>query len=309
MSSRSGHFSSSSHRGRTTETRARDDYGGKRKTLLPQSQERVSDEEAVRALQQEAAERQETQERERQQQSKRFKSESSRFDKRRKETNQTYSKPSNSSTRRERDENDYYGPASSQGHQDVNDNKYSEKGTDESVKKDKPNFGLSGALARDVGENGENNHMRKGILLKFQEPPEARIPNTFWRFYVFKDKPVDKKDDIKDDSQPLETLHISRQSAYLIGRNADICDIPILHASCSSQHAVLQYRALPSDEHGGKLLCKPYLMDLESTNGTFLNGVRLDAARYYPLQKGDVVRFAASTREYVLLTANTTSID
>ncbi|KAL7555692.1 hypothetical protein ACA910_005136 [Epithemia clementina (nom. ined.)] len=161
--------------------------------------------------------------------------------------------------------------------------------------------------------------MRKGILLKFQEPPEARIPNTFWRLYVFKNhNPKNNNNNTdsnqqEDKDQPLETLHISRQSAYLIGRNADICDIPILHPSCSSQHAVLQYRALPlNNTHGGRggnrLQCLPYIMDLESTNGTFLNGVRIDAARYYSLEKGDVLQFGASTREYVLLTANTTSI-
>jgi smad nuclear-interacting protein 1 len=51
-----------------------------------------------------------------------------------------------------------------------------------------------------------------------------------------------------------------------------------------------------------KLQCRPYLMDLESTNGTFINGVRLDSARYYELKRGDVITFGASTREYVLLT-------
>jgi smad nuclear-interacting protein 1 len=48
-------------------------------------------------------------------------------------------------------------------------------------------------------------------------------------------------------------------------------------------------------------------MDLESTNGTFLNGIKIDPARYYQLKKGDVLTFGASTREYVLLTENTTS--
>ena len=30
--------------------------------------------------------------------------------------------------------------------------------------------------------------------------------------------------------------------------------------------------------------------------------------RYYELKKGDVIKFGASTREYVLLTENTTSL-
>jgi smad nuclear-interacting protein 1 len=87
------------------------------------------------------------------------------------------------------------------------------------VNKEKPNFGLSGALAKkDAGGGGSN--MYKGVLLKFREPPEARAPaNTYWRLYVFKGK------------EELETLHIAKQSAYLIGRNADICDIVIQHPS------------------------------------------------------------------------------
>jgi smad nuclear-interacting protein 1 len=85
-----------------------------------------------------------------------------------------------------------------------------------------------------------------------------------------------------------------------------VADIPVDHPSLSKQHAVLQYRALPvrSEEIGkpDKLQCKPYIMDLESTNGTFLNGVRIDSARYYELRRGDVITLGASTREYVLLT-------
>jgi smad nuclear-interacting protein 1 len=168
------------------------------------------------------------------------------------------------------------------------ENTNTKKGEDDAAvaeeDKQKPNFGLSGALAQEqVGD------------YKFREPPEAKAPKTRWRLYVFKD------------DKPLETLHISRQSAYLIGRNKDLCDIVVLHPSLSSQHAVLQYRALPRKEDG-QLHVKPYMMDLESTNGSFINGIKLDPARYYELKKGDVITFGASTREYVLLTETTTSL-
>jgi smad nuclear-interacting protein 1 len=156
----------------------------------------------------------------------------------------------------------------------------------------KPNFGLSGALSKDAGSSASR--VYKGVILKFQEPIEARAPNTQWRFYVFKGKEM------------IETLHISKQSAYLCGRHQDICDIYMAHPSLSSQHAVLQYRALPNEN--GRLSCQPYIMDLESTNGTFLNGVRIDAARYYQLKKGDVLTFGGSQREYVLLTENATAL-
>ena len=189
-----------------------------------------------------------------------------------------------------RENDSYYGPAEGQ-----RSKVEMEKGGDdegEIVEKQKPNFGISGALAKD----DEKGNVYKGVVLKFSEPPEARAPNTQWRLYVFKGEDT------------LETLHISKQSAYLFGRNEDIADVPLRHASCSSQHAVLQYRSLPNKETG-KLQCCPYLMDLESTNGSFINGVRIDSARYYQLKKGDVLKFGASTREYVLLTANTTSIE
>jgi len=187
-----------------------------------------------------------------------------------------------------RSDNNYYGPA-------VRD--YGQKSgtnTDEvnaDVEKQKPNFGLSGALAKDE----DKGNVYKGIVLKFSEPPEARAPNTQWRLYVFKGE------------ETVETLHISKQSAYLLGRNEDIVDISLRHGSCSSQHAVIQYRALP-DKKTGRLQCSPYLMDLESTNGSFINGVKIDSARYYQLKKGDTLKFGASTREYVLLTTNTTTI-
>ena len=198
------------------------------------------------------------------------------------------------------DKNNYYGPAASSNE----DRRPGADGAVESsaaldvaadaLEKKRPDFGLSGALAKDQSGTGGSN-VYKGVLLKFQEPPEARTPNTLWRLYVF-----------RGDEQ-IDTLHVSKQSAYLFARNEDIADILLQHPSCSSQHAVLQYRAVPSKETG-KLTCQPYLMDLESTNGSFINGVRIDPARYYQLKKGDVLKFGASTREYVLLTANTKSV-
>jgi smad nuclear-interacting protein 1 len=42
-------------------------------------------------------------------------------------------------------------------------------------------------------------------------------------------------------------------------------------------------------------------MDLESTNGTFLNGEKIEAGRFYELLEKDVFKFGFSEREYVLL--------
>ena len=198
-----------------------------------------------------------------------------------------------------RDDNSYYGPAKVEDDDDRQDRNVDKEGTSKDsegteakVEVAKPNFGLSGALTKDEGGGG---NVYKGVVLKFKEPPEARAPNTQWRLYVFKGKEL------------LQTLHISKQSAYLIGRNQEIADIPVQHPSLSGQHAVLQYRALPTKHDPLKVACQPYIMDF-STNGTFLNTVRIDSARYYQLKKGDVLKFGGSTREYVLMTENTTSV-
>lgn len=49
---------------------------------------------------------------------------------------------------------------------------------------------------------------------------------------------------------------------------------------------------------------RPYLMDLGSTNGTFINGERLESQRYYELLEQDTIRVGNSSREYVLLHDN-----
>lgn len=46
---------------------------------------------------------------------------------------------------------------------------------------------------------------------------------------------------------------------------------------------------------------RPYLMDLGSTNGTFLNGERMEPARYYELLDQDSVKFGNSSRDYMLV--------
>lgn len=38
----------------------------------------------------------------------------------------------------------------------------------------------------------------------------------------------------------IDLLHIQRQSAYLVGRDKTVVDIPLDHPSCSKQHAVIQ---------------------------------------------------------------------
>jgi len=66
----------------------------------------------------------------------------------------------------------------------------------------------------------------------------------------------------------------------------------------------VQFREITKDITGFgsyKTMRKPYLLDLESANGTLLNGEHIEAGRYYELLPKDLVQFGASTREYVFM--------
>lgn len=42
-------------------------------------------------------------------------------------------------------------------------------------------------------------------------------------------------------------------------------------------------------------------MDLQSTNGTYLNKDRIEDSRYYEVKPKDVLKFGFSSRDYVVL--------
>ncbi|CAL1531638.1 unnamed protein product [Lymnaea stagnalis] len=161
----------------------------------------------------------------------------------------------------------------------------SEEGEEEKKEdKQKPNFKLSGKLTEDT-------NTFRGVVIKYNEPPEAMKPKRRWRLYPFKGE------------EALPVLHIHRQSAYLLGRDRKIADIPVDHPSCSKQQAVLQFRAMPYTRPDGTpgRRVRPYIIDLESSNGTYLNNEKIEPRRYYELREKDVIKFGFSTREYVVL--------
>lgn len=64
-------------------------------------------------------------------------------------------------------------------------------------------FGLSGALAKDT-------NTFKGVVIKYNEPPDANKPDQRWFIYPFKD------------SESLDSIPIYRQAAFLLGRDRTI---------------------------------------------------------------------------------------
>ncbi len=136
------------------------------------------------------------------------------------------------------------------------------------VEKEKPNLEVSGNLCKDT-------NTYNGVVIKYNEPPEARKPKKRWRLYCFKG----------DQELPFYPVH--RQSAYLIGKDRRVADIPIDHPSCSKQHAVFQYRVVEYKRNDGSTgrTVKPYIIDLNSTNGTFVNNQKIEVQRYFELRE------------------------
>ncbi|KAL2814929.1 SMAD/FHA domain-containing protein [Aspergillus granulosus] len=156
--------------------------------------------------------------------------------------------------------------------------------------KEKPNFGNTGRLA------AESNTVTVGggtVVLKYHEPPEARKPpaKEAWRLYVFKGKDL------------LEMVELNERSCWLIGRERLVVDFPLDHPSCSKQHAAIQFRYIEKrNEFGDRIgKVKPYVIDLESANGSKVNGDLAPAGRYVELRDKDMLQFGLSSREYVLM--------
>lgn len=128
-------------------------------------------------------------------------------------------------------------------------------------------------------------------LLKYAPPPDAADrPDVPWVCVVFKD------------DQPIETIHL-RKDHYLFGRDKNVCNVLLMHESVSKQHAVIQFRRISMQTPYGHMTTtiRPYLVDLESANKTFLNGRAIEPARFYEICEKDAVKFGASTRDYIFL--------
>ena len=83
---------------------------------------------------------------------------------------------------------------------------------------------------------------------------------------------------------------------FVVGRDAETCDLAFLHGSISRKHAVLKCEV----QREGKYIWvgSIQLKDMNSANGSFVNKRKLSGGVATALQPGDVIRFGESTRLY-----------
>ncbi|KAJ1188863.1 hypothetical protein NDU88_005620 [Pleurodeles waltl] len=97
--------------------------------------------------------------------------------------------------------------------------------------------------------------------------------------------------DVVKGDKLIEKLIIDEKKYYLFGRNPDMCDFTTDHQSCSRVHSALVYH---------KHLKRVFLIDLNSTHGTFLGHIRLEPHKPQQVPIDSTVSFGASTRLYTL---------
>ncbi|XP_036394901.1 protein phosphatase 1, regulatory subunit 8b [Megalops cyprinoides] len=120
--------------------------------------------------------------------------------------------------------------------------------------------------------------------------PAANLPVFECPSWAGKPPPGLHLDVVKGDKL-VEKLIIDEKKYYLFGRNPDICDFTIDHQSCSRVHAALVYH---------KHLKRVFLIDLNSTHGTFLGHIRLEPHKPQQVPIDSTVSFGASTRAYTI---------
>ena len=168
-----------------------------------------------------------------------------------------------------------------------NENNDNEK-KEEIIEKEKPNFEPSGILQKDLQEQ-YNNSMNNKISINYKPPNDSIIPEDIWFLFKF----------LKEKNEASQTYKLVGKEFFLLGKDNRICDIHIKQKNISRQHAVIQFRKILKDNKDSFIL--PYLIDLNSTNGTFLNGEKIDNSKYYELRDKDNLNFGDKKIDFVLM--------
>ena len=162
---------------------------------------------------------------------------------------------------------------------------------EEIIEKEKPNFEPSGILQKDL-QDEYNASMNNKVAINYKPPSDSIIPEEIWFLFKF----------LKDKKEADETYKLVGKEFFLIGKDNRICDIHIKQKNISRQHAVIQFRKIAkNNKDGNSVSIIPYLIDLNSTNGTYLNGDKIDNSKYYELMDKDNLNFGDKKIDFVLM--------
>ena len=151
------------------------------------------------------------------------------------------------------------------------------------------NITPSGILLKDL-EVEYNKSMNNKVSINYRPPNDSIMPsqNEIWFLFKF----------AEDKKEAEETYKLIEKEFYLIGKDPRVCDIRIKQKNISRQHAVIQFRKIRKEKEWEIV---PYLIDLNSTNGTYLNGDKIDNKKYYELRDKDELNKEKKKIDFLLM--------
>ncbi|ORY37518.1 hypothetical protein LY90DRAFT_672780 [Neocallimastix californiae] len=113
--------------------------------------------------------------------------------------------------------------------------------------------------------------------LPYKKPEWSALPKKDYSMEIIKNGVI------------IDTFNIPDSEEFIVLGRLPLCDVQMDHPSISRYHAVIQF------SNKGM----PFLYDLGSAHGTFLNKNVLPPNQYIPLHVGDMIKFGQSTRIYI----------
>ncbi|MEN2498832.1 MAG: Nuclear inhibitor of protein phosphatase 1 [Marteilia pararefringens] len=101
--------------------------------------------------------------------------------------------------------------------------------------------------------------------------------------------PDDYYVDVFKNGDLIDKINFSKRTPYYCGRNSKECCIRIDHESCSRVHSCIIFHSVAKQF---------FIVDLNSTHGTYLDGRKLEAFQITYLPLNTEFHFGASTRKY-----------
>ena len=102
-----------------------------------------------------------------------------------------------------------------------------------------------------------------------------------------------------DDKEDIKTYELSK-SETLIGRDS-MCDIQFKQKIISGQHCVIQFRKVTLHQDSPIPEVIPYIFDMGSKNGTFIDGKRIPSKQFVQLLDDDKITFDGNGKSGIII--------
>lgn len=150
------------------------------------------------------------------------------------------------------------------------------------IQRELPNFKISYLYS-------DNQLMRNNKRTKYFLPTDSTDPPKNIKYFLH----------VNDAINNNNFTYILDNSSTLVGKQS-LVDLRFDFKFISRQHCVIQYRKVRLDvEKEARVI--PYLIDLNSKNGTYLNDEKIEKMKFVQLLNDDVVSFGKNNKVVLIV--------